>query len=288
MSPPQGPSRSQIRRRRRVALAALLAATVGIAYLLLQATILSPADTHGARVEHLTVHSDAVGEGLEVDVVIPPGDHSQRPLLIFLHGRGGSNGTFTEDEAMFAALARLGELAPIIAFPDGHDHSYWHDRDGGDWGEYVIEETIPLVIRETGADAGRVAIGGISMGGFGAYDLALLNPRRFCAVGGHSPALWLEGGASAPGAFDDAEDFERHDVIAAVRADPSAFGAIPIWNDAGDEDPFLISDVAFTEALEADGTDLTAHVWPGDHDRTYWDRHWDEYFRFYAMALADC
>lgn len=288
MSPPQRPSRSQIRRRRWVALAALLAAAFGIAYLLLQATILAPADTHGATLEHLTVHSDAVGKDLGVDIVVPPGDVSSRPLLVFLHGRGGSNGTFTEDEAMFAALARLGESTPIVAFPDGDDHSYWHDRASGDWGEYVVDEAIPAVVREAGAEANRVAIGGISMGGFGAYDLALSNPGRFCAVGGHSPAVWLKGGASAPGAFDDAEDFERHDVIAAVRADAAAFGDIPIWNDAGDEDPFLISDIALTEALEAGGADLTAHVWPGGHDRSYWDRHWDEYFRFYAKALADC
>jgi S-formylglutathione hydrolase FrmB len=278
----------KIRRRRRAALAVLLTAAVALACLVLRVTILAPTDTHGAGVEHMTVHSGAVGKDLGIDVVIPPGSASRHPLLVFLHGRGGSDDTFTDDEAMFAALARLGELAPIVAFPDGDDHSYWHDRASGNWGEYVVEEAIPLVIRETGADAERVAIGGISMGGFGAYDLALLSPGRFCAVGGHSPALWLEGGASAPGAFDDAEDFERHDVIAAVRADSTAFGDIPIWNDAGDEDPFLISDVALAEALEAGGADLSARVWPGGHDRSYWDRHWDEYFRFYAEALSDC
>jgi S-formylglutathione hydrolase FrmB len=77
-------------------------------------------------------------------------------------------------------------------------------------------------------------------------------------------------------------------VIAAVETDPNAFGGAAIWNDAGEDDPFLISDVAFTEALEAGGADLTAHVWAGGHDRSYWDRHWDDYFRFYAEALADC
>jgi S-formylglutathione hydrolase FrmB len=58
-----------------------------------------------------------------------------------------------------------------------------------------------------------VAIGGISMGGFGALNLARLDPRRFCAVGGHSAALWASGADSAAGAFDDAADFSRNDVI---------------------------------------------------------------------------
>ena len=89
-----------------------------------------------------------------------------------------------------------------------------------------MREVIPTVVRRFDIDPRRVAIGGISMGGFGAYDLALLHPERFCAVGGHSPALWLEAGETAPGAFDDAADFERNDVVGMVRGNPDAFAGI--------------------------------------------------------------
>ena len=41
------------------------------------------------------------------------------------------------------------------------------------------------------AQARRVAIGGISMGGYGALLLGAAG--NFCAVGGHSPALWFAG-----------------------------------------------------------------------------------------------
>ena len=148
-------------------------------YLVLTATVLAPADTHGARVSHLTVKSEAVGEERDVSVVLPPGepgDGEERPLLVFLHGRGGSADTFTDDEAMFAALASLGSRAPIVAFPDGDDHSYWHGRDSGDWDAYVVHEVIPQVARRFDADPHRIAIGGISMGGFGAYDLGSTTP----------------------------------------------------------------------------------------------------------------
>jgi S-formylglutathione hydrolase FrmB len=76
----------------------------------------------------------------------------------------------------------------VVAFPDGAEDKYWHDRDSGAWGTYVLDEVIPQVAERLHTDD-RVAIGGISMGGFGAYDLAQQSPRRFCAVGGHSPAL---------------------------------------------------------------------------------------------------
>ena len=285
------PSRRQIRRRRRTALAFLGLLGLGIAYLVLRATVLAPVDTHGLRVEHLTVHSRAVGRDLGVDVVLPNESSEAsggRPLLVFLHGRSGSEHTYTEDEAMFAALARLGARAPVVAFPDGGEHGYWHNRAEGNWGTYVVDEVIPEVTRRFDTDPNRVAIGGISMGGFGAYDLALLHPGLFCAVGGHSPALWLRGADTAEGAFDEAEDFERNDVIAMARSDPEPFGGIPVWNDAGREDPFLISDVALDEALTAAGANLTARTWPGGHEGSYWDRHWGAYLRFYAAALANC
>ena len=264
-------------------------ALFGVAWLVLNLTVLAPAETHGARILRLTVHSRAMGEDLGLDVVVPRGEERRRPLLVFLHGRGGSNETFVEDEAMFEALANLGRRAPVMAFPGGGDHGYWHDREEGDWDRYVVHEVIPLAAREGDADPRRVAIGGISMGGFGAYDIALHHPGRFCAVGGHSPALWLAAEDTAPEAFDDAEDFEANDVIARVRANPGAFGPIPIWNDAGTEDPFLIGDVAFDDALEEGGADITAHdTWHGGHDSAYWDSHWTAYLGFYAKALAEC
>ena len=259
-------------------------------YLALSATLFGPVDAHGARVEHVTVRSQAVDRELGVSVVVPARTkpRGERPLLVFLHGRGGSDETFIGNEAVFEGLEKMGRKAPIIAFPDGGDHSYWHDRREGDWGSYVMREVIPQVERRFGTDPHRVAIGGISMGGFGAYDLALLHPHRFCAVGGHSPALWFEGGETAPGAFDGVADFNRNDVVGMVRGNPDAFDGMRVWNDYGDADPFRVYDEGFVGHLRADGADLSAHTWSGGHDGAYWTRHWPAYLRFYANALASC
>jgi S-formylglutathione hydrolase FrmB len=252
--------------------------------------LLAPVDKRGASATHLTIDSRAVGQDLGVNVVEPAelGPRGERALLVFLHGHNGSADSFIENEAVFKGLARLGAKAPVIAFPSGGDGGYWHDRVEGDWETYVMREVIPTVVHRFGIDPSRVAIGGISMGGFGAYDLALEHPDRFCAVGGHSAALWFEGGETAPGAFDDAADFERNDVVGKVRADPEAFGPIPIWNDYGDEDPFRVYNEGFVQALEAGDANLTTHSWPGGHEASYWDAHWPAYLRFYANALGRC
>jgi enterochelin esterase-like enzyme len=170
----------------------------------------------------------------------------------------------------------------VIAFPYGGDHSYWHRRASGDWESYVVDEVIPAVGRREPVDTARVAIGGISMGGFGAYDIARRNPRRFCAAGGHSPALWQSAGETAPGAFDDAADFARHDVIGAARR--GAFARLPLWLDAGSGDPFRPGD----RALDAAVARTRLRTWPGGHDGAYWNSHWGPYLRFYARALSRC
>jgi len=271
--------------------AAAIAAAVAVVWAVVSLTLLSGTDTRGASVETVTVDSEAVPGEHPVSVVVPDGagDDSGRPLLVFLHGRSGDSESYIDEEDFFAALEEQGDRAPVVAFPDGGDSSYWHDRAEGAWGKYLIEEVVPEVTERFGTDRGRVAIGGISMGGFGALNLAAQHPGLFCAAGGHSPALFRSGGESAPGAFDDAADFDRNDVISTAREDPGAFAGTPVWLDAGRRDPFVPGVGAMNEALTASGADLTVKSgWRGGHDDRYWNAHWADYLRFYATALAAC
>jgi poly(3-hydroxybutyrate) depolymerase len=241
-----------LRRRRLAAVAGLAALAVVAGFAAQRLTGLAGVDERGAEVSNVEIDSRAVGETLDTTVVVPAAlSHaSHPPLLVLLHGRGGEAGSEASN-AFYSAMNALGSRAPVVALPDGGDHSYWHDRADGRWGRYIVREVIPEVTRRFGTDARRVAIGGISMGGFGAFDVARLNRGRFCAVGGHSPALWRSSGETAPGAFDDAEDFAQHDVVGAARSAPAAFAGARVWIDGGDSDPFRPGIDAFTAALRS-------------------------------------
>jgi S-formylglutathione hydrolase FrmB len=252
-------------------------------------------DTRGARVVHYMLASRLVHRELAEIAVIPAGG-GDRPLLVLLHGRHDRSrlawlvGSKTGPQAMlsdafFAGLARLGRRAPVVVFPNGGGHSYYHDRRDGAWGSMVLDEVIPDALRRFHT-ARHIAIGGISMGGYGALHLASLRPGEFCAVGGHSAALWETGGASAPGAFDDAADFTRNDVFAAAR--DGRLDHLAVWLDGGTRDPFLAADAAFVTMLRRRGVDVTYHLWPGAHTSSYWRAHMAAYLRFYAAALARC
>jgi S-formylglutathione hydrolase FrmB len=243
-------------------------------------------DRRGARAVSFTVKSRFVGRSLHEQAVVPAGG-GKRPLLLWLHGRGGHPGDIFWDE-FYAELARLGPRAPIVVEVDGGDHSYYHDRRSGRWGSYVMREVLPAAVRLLPVDPSRVAIGGISMGGFGALDLARLHPGRFCAAGGHSPAIWLRAGDTAPGAFDSAADFQRHDLYAYARTRAHPFGRMPVWIDRGNRDPFAPFDSSLVAALRARRAAVTSRIWPGVHEGEYWRAHIASYLRWYAGRLARC
>ncbi len=245
-------------------------------------------DTFGARVQKIEIDSKLLDKTLPVRVVVPRRTPSKdRPLLIFLHGRGEDERSYLVDP-MFEALADLRDRAPVAAFPFGGTNSYWHNRDSGQWAAYVLSELIPKLIRRYDISPRKIAIGGISMGGYGAFAISRLSPERFCAIGGHSPAIWENAGETADGAFDDAADFERNNIIEAAKLKPNPYRKTRLWIDAGDDDPFLAGDQAFQQALQDSGLDPIVRGSSGGHDSEYWNGNWREYLGFYARALNNC
>ena len=232
------------------------------------------------HVTTFTLQSRLMGRPLYEQLVTPSGGGKGRPLLVFLHGYGAAPSD-TVTPAFLAALRRLGDREPVVLLPEG-DTGWWHDDGDGPWGSYVLHEAIPAALRRSGADPHRVAIGGISMGGFGALDLGRIQPKRFCAVGGHSPAVFERGSDGAAYAFGGEADFARHDLLTLARR-RSLYHA-PAWIDVGNRDDLRPTVTKLAHELRAKGEKVSFHVWPGVHTGRYWDAHFAEYLRFYADA----
>ncbi len=239
--------------------------------------------TQGAKIVRYTIASRLMHRSLKQVLVVPAGGGAGRPLLVLLHGRSSGADQFLGDP-MFRELKTLGRQAPLILIPSGGDHSYWHDRADGPWGTYVVREAIPAAVARTHADRSRLAIGGVSMGGFGALDIARLHPE-FCAIGASSAAIWPTAGQTVSGAFDDAADFARHDVMGAA-AHGNPYGRAAVLVDVGETDGFRFNDQRLADDLKAHGADVTFRLQAGGHSG--WRGRMDQYLRFYASALAHC
>ena len=224
---------------------------------------------------------------MPVKVVVPPGARDgRRSLLIFLHGRGEDEKSYLV-EPMFRALAKAGGKAPVVAFPEGGPDSYWHDRGDGEWGSYVLDEVVPEIAARFEIEPERIAIGGISIG-FGALDIAAIDPDRFCAVGAHSPAIWENAGDTASGAFDNDEDFDRHDVFTELGPPGDPLAGKRVWLDVAATTHSAASVSDLRGVLEEGGAKVRLYEGDGGHESAYWNDNWNRYMQFYARALKKC
>ena len=194
----------------------------------------------------------------------PPGQ--TRPLrpVIALHGKGSDAATVMAGgvEQGLAEAVQAG-LPPFAVVAVDGGGSYFHRRASGeDSGAMVLDELIPMLSGQ-GLDTSRVGFLGWSMGGYGALLLgARLGPARTAAICAVSPALWLSSGATAPGAFDGADDFAANSVFGLP-----ALASIPIRIDCGDSDPFYAATKQFIAQLP---NPPAGGFSPGGHDAAFW------------------
>jgi predicted peptidase len=109
------------------------------------------------------------------------------PLIIFLHGSGESGSDLNKVKVWGPpALAEKDPAFPfMVVSPQAPDGEWWHAN--------LLKGMIDEVLAKYNVDRKRVYLTGLSMGGFGAWDLAIRYPGYFAAVapicGGGTPIL---------------------------------------------------------------------------------------------------
>ena len=276
-----------------VALCLAVAASAGARHAGARQAGEGPAAPAPGRVTAQSFKSAALGRAMPFLVYTPPGydESAERryPVLYMLHGLGGSYRSWQEYGLLAAAdrLIRAGEIeALIIVLPEG-EAAYWVDHAGGGprWGTYVARDLVGEVDRRYRTQAERThrAIGGASMGGHGALQLALNYSGVFGVVGAHSVALRRY--EAAPAYFGDRASFEQRDPVTLCARAPERVRGLTLWLDIGLEDGWYSAAAAFHRQLAAAGVPHAWTVWPGGHTPEYWRGRVEDYLRFYDAAL---
>jgi S-formylglutathione hydrolase FrmB len=194
----------------------------------------------------------------------PPGQTGPLRPVIALHGKGqDAAGVMAGGVEGGLAQAVAAGIPPFAVVAVDGGGSYWHGRSSGEnSGAMVLDELIPMLAGQ-GLDTSRVGFLGWSMGGYGALLLgARLGPARTAAICAVSPALWTSSGATAPGAFDGADDYAANSVWGLP-----ALGSIPIRIDCGNSDPFYSATKQFIAQLP---NPPAGGFSPGGHDGAFW------------------
>ena len=247
------------------------------------------------RWSYPTITSAAAQNTHELLVWTPPGYESSGksyPTLYLLHG-AGSPTAFGVDEwlgyALTEDLDRLidsGFIEPMIVVLPFGAQGYWvnHADGGPQWSDYITDEVVPYVDREFRTDKRRErrAIGGLSMGGHGALQMAFRRPDLFAVAGAHSPTI--RPYEESPTFFGNQKHFASYDPLTLATTSTGAM-KVTTWVDLGNEDKFRASTAKLRDALTARGAELHFNVFEGEHEGWYWMGYLPEYLRFYSRAL---
>jgi enterochelin esterase-like enzyme len=198
------------------------------------------------------------------------------PVVYLLHG-SASNDTHWLNLGLKKVLddgMSAGTLpSMIVALPYGNWIANKNQFEDQSFENVMLKEFIPLVESTYRVDARREtrAIGGISRGGFWAFEIALRHPDMFSAVGGHS-AFFDPG--HAPKAYNPLN----------LATDAPGIDALRIWLDRGKDDYARKYLDRMHDNLKARGIAHTYQLYPvGQHADSYWRQHVAEYMAFYAQ-----
>lgn len=188
----------------------------------------------GARVEFRKFHSPSVGKEAAYSVFLPPSydqDPNRKfPVVYFLHGMNNDHTSW--------AVTRYGDIpgrigailangrAPefLMVHPDGENSFYTNTLDGSRrYEDLITQDLIEEVEKTFRAETGKVnrAIGGTSMGGYGALKIAMKHPELYGSVAADSPIVLM--GEDPPVLMENvplqrAEFYRR--ILAPIFGDP--------------------------------------------------------------------
>jgi enterochelin esterase-like enzyme len=238
----------------------------------------SSRDRAGSSIDDASFRSAALAGTGSFHVYLPPGyaGTSQRyPVLYLLHGNEQPATAFLELglQGELDTLIARHEIPPMIAvmIQGGRGANNWRDHGSRRYESYVVEvqELIDRMLPTVATRAGR-AVAGDSMGGYGAMNVALGNPRRFAVV-----ESWL-------GFFNGLSGELRTAQPTIAREGLRAF----VYGAVSDHIADPLENAPFARALRAAGADAHGAVYAGEHDMQTLHAHLPHMLLFAGQALA--
>jgi predicted peptidase len=143
----------------------------------------APSKSGGREVGLETRVARVGADGYNYQVYVPGKIRGERgaPVIVFLHGIGqrGMGGVVPTGGAAGAVARHYLEQVPaIILLPQCRKGSYWTDPVMDE----MVMKALGQTVSEFEAEAKRLYLTGVSMGGYGVWYVASRHPERFAAL----------------------------------------------------------------------------------------------------------
>lgn len=206
--------------------------------------------------------------------------------LYLLHGHSDDHTAWMR----WSAIEKYAEgLNLAVVMPAVHLSFYADMVHGGAYWQFISEE-VPAQVRgmfSLSADRENNFVAGLSMGGYGAFKMALTHPDRFTAAASLSGALdirrvvdttvetndenWLKGMRNVFGDLSKVPHSEHDLFILAEKVSKERIKP-RLYQCCGTEDFLHADNIRFLNIARKLPLDLTYEEGLGDHNWSYWDK----------------
>lgn len=236
---------------------------------------------------HLNYYSAPLEKQCGAYVILPDGDGPFR-VVYQLHGLSDDYTIWLRRTSIERYAEKIGLMVVLL---DGARSFYVDTHPGlGRYEAHILETVryIDRAFRTVAAPVGR-AIGGLSMGGYGAVKLGLKYPDVFGSAASHSGALDITTLLSESLCPELKTIFPNGTMCA--DEDPFQLAARPgpkpaLYVDCGVDDFLIEHNRRFHARCAELGLAHTYKEFPGAHSWEYWDKHITAALLFHARHLV--
>jgi S-formylglutathione hydrolase FrmB len=243
-----------------------------------------------------SVYSDALGMNTTFNVVIPQKSISQIgvnplrgnegiPTVFLLHGNSDDHSIWLRR----SSIERYAEERGIaVVMPDAHRSYYTNTCYGLQYFDFIADE-LPQIVKtffNLQLNPKSTFIAGLSMGGYGAFKIALKRPDRFTAAAslsgvmdvldmyeirrGDEKRLLEFNSIFGPKEGIDKNEHDLFEIASKLKANGQSFPKL--YTNCGTEDFLYQQNLKWMEFCRAQSIDLTWSSLPGNHNLQFWDQ----------------
>lgn len=207
--------------------------------------------------------------------------------LYLLHGHSDDHTAWQR----YTSIERYAETLNLAVVMPAVNVSFYTDMAyGGNYWQFISEE-VPAVVRDIfplSSEREDNFVAGLSMGGYGAFKLALTYPERYVAAASLSGAVdigevvsekkndplnkaWL---VEMRNVFGDLSKVpgSKHDLFTLAKKVSKGSVKPRLYQCCGTEDFLYADNVQFRDAVQKLPLDLTYEEGPGEHNWAFWDK----------------
>lgn len=255
-----------------------------VCFMSFPASIFAQCEASEGHIERRSYRSVISQTTMHYSVYLPPcydtSDTESYPTLYLMHGSAQYDDHWLQiglDDVLNAEITAKNYPPLIVVLPYGEWIANENRFDRVSFGNVFIEELMPDVAENYRVSPKRDtrSIGGISRGGFWAYNLAFRYPALFGSVGGHS------------GFFDPYHAPPESNPLDLALNAPE-IDSLRIWIDRGANDYAYPGMDQMDGNLAERGIAYTYMIYPeGEHDNRYWQAHVKDYLDWYVAPWLE-